>query len=239
MEKMNEAQLALKMIEEGKNPIDNYDIVKAAIIEGSEEDIMAFHYMIGKDLLKELEKDKDIKKKLKDFTKYMDEKIGVVKDDPVFMFNSVAAYEEWKEKKLKKYKGKVMPAKYRHIIFVREVLLPVLSDGFDSQFEYFNTKGENLLVARVTTPCNKCEGNLVYSKRKDKFFCTQCANALTKKQLKTPTNTETVESVGIDFTQLPESDLYTVSFAKTLSLMIEAHVKIEKAQWKKELKQKK
>ena len=225
-----DAEMAIAAMERGENPLDNYEIIKAALLE-DKDNIHFLYELLPKGTLDSLKESKECKKIITDYEKELEAGVKELeKESNWYKFQTYHQYEAWKAKQKKPYSRKA-----RHIICIFEVLFPFLKDAADKIQDDIITKASSSYnVAFVTTDCiaDGCPGKASYHNKK--FRCDLCGHTFDEKQAG-PRNTEMREVVLTDPNLIPNSDVYADAIGKVLEIIVEEHVKKElKAQKKYE-----
>lgn len=226
MSNIEKAKDALKLIEKGENPLDNYELVKLAILE-SEDAVELLWSQLEPKIIDELKKDKDCKPIIKAYVKKLEDEIKQLgKESITYKFKNDEEYGKWKEKA----KDTILT---RRTIFDIEYVWPVMADMLDKLFFEFSEKAEICNVSRVTAPCPECNNQMVYRAKSDKMVCTGCGISKDKKEVENKT-TESIKTRAYDMFELPSSDSIARQIVGNLSNMIEFHVKNETKKRNKE-----
>ena len=217
MDNIEKAKDALKLIKDGENPLDNYEMVKGALKE-SEEAIGLLWEGLSPQMIKQLKKDKECNLIIKAYKKELDKQIKeVAKELITFKYKSTEEYEKW----LEKAKDTELTRRTR---FIYEVIWPILGDLFDKFFFEMNELGEAAKITRVTKVCLKCNNITVYRKVKDKMVCTGCGDNLSPNDVEGK-QTSLVDAVVYDMMELPDPNSIARQMAGILDKAINDYVK--------------
>jgi TATA-box binding protein (TBP) (component of TFIID and TFIIIB) len=214
---IKKAKEALSLIDKGENPLDNYEMVKAALKE-SDEAIDILWEGLSFNMIEELKKDKECNNIIKAYKKEIELQIKeVAKDLITYKYKNTEEYEKFADN------AKDTPLT-RRTKFIYEVVWPILSDLFDKVFFEMNELAEAAKISRLTATCPECNNITVYRKIKGKMVCTGCGvNADPKDVQKKTTNI--VEAVVYDMAELPNSDAIARQMAGVLDRAIEDYMK--------------
>ena len=223
MGKMNDAELALSMLKDGENPLENYEVLKAAIkAEPAVLDIV--YNIIPNKVLEELNKDKAVKKIIDKYKKELEAGRSKLRGTSEwYMFFSSDEFEEWLKEQKKPYTPKV-----RRIKFIHGVLKPLMYQWFEDVWEQgIFQRAENASFLRKTIEC-ECGGRMALNKLKKKYICTTCQKAIKEDEAKgKPTQQEIVDGIAIDIYNVIESDVAADSVGKIMVLVLEKLLKDE------------
>ena len=218
-ENIQKAQDALRMIESGENPLDNYETVKMAILE-SQDAIEVLWSMLSPKMIENLKKNKECNKIIKEYKKSLKEQLNEVsKEFITFKYRTSEEYEKWADN------AKDTPLT-RRTKFIYEVVWPIMADLFDKLFFEIEEMGEHGKLSRTTAPCPECNNVMTYRKLKDKMVCEGCGlnEELSKISGK---KTEPIDAVVYDMMNLPNKEAIARQMAGILDPAINDYLKQE------------
>ena len=132
---IKKAKDALRMIERNENPLDNYELVKAALKE-SEGAIEIIWSELSGNMIEELKKDKEIGKLIADYKKKLEGELKELgKESVTYKFTNADDYEKWKAKA----KDTILT---RRTEFDIEYIWPVMEDMIDKLFFALSEKSD-------------------------------------------------------------------------------------------------
>ena len=219
MSNIEKAKDALKLIEEGENPLDNYETVKGALKE-SEAAIGILWEGLSPKMIDSLKKDKEIAPIIKAYKKELEAKIKEVgKKMITFKYANAEEYDKWADK------AKDTPLT-RRTKFVHEVVWPIMNDLFDKFFFEMSEMAQSGKISNLTVACPECNNTMTYRKNKDKMVCGGCGKNEDPKNIGGKKE-EPYDAVVYDMMDLPNANSIARQMSGILDQPIDDYLKAE------------